>query len=198
MTFEIEIAENQSIDLECVEVTPRPDGTVTFTVEGTLSVSEHLLGTVAGSTLTPSAITFSSADSDRRQSRVEIDLQGDATLRLEAVDVGVEVLDTDLIPSDTGDLREAAVDPVGAVDSRPGVIAFTVEGVVDGVSADDIEALSSGEPKPASITFTAERSLEGDGGEPDDEVARFDFLLYRISIGRHGQITVSPRLGLGL
>ena len=61
MEFEVTLAEEDQLELDTIDATVTDDGTVEFTIEGTVSdVDSEILQSVAGSDVRPVAISFRS------------------------------------------------------------------------------------------------------------------------------------------
>ena len=196
MSLTIEFVGDSRVRLDDVEVTTRPEADLAFRVEGKLRLTEALLGEFAGRRLTPDAVAFSVDDAEI----VEVALEDRTSLRLETVDVGVETPDgdavspdTDAVPTDPDDAQSLASDEPGFPDSTPSALAFTLEGVVENVAADDFEALSAGEVVPASVTFSVDETPETDGGAPDDGLFELRVFGCKIVIWENGTIIIGRR-----
>lgn len=204
MSVTVDVDEDRRVRVTDVAVEPRPPDRIDFEVEGTVTITEALLGELAGATLEPARIEIASGEQT-----VEIDLAADAALRLETVDVGVETPGTDVLSS-SPDVIDPSADAESAADTtsadggaesdetRPGSIAFTVDGTIVDASEETLDAISSGSPNLESLTFAVEGPVRSDGGtEPGDDVI-FEWSLfgYGIVIRRSGTIVVGDRDGL--
>lgn len=172
--------ENESVRLSDEVVETRPPDRLAFAVEGTITMTEDLLGSFAGATLNPVRIDVSGNGSQA----VAIDLAGESSLRLETVDVGVETPDAgDLSPglSSEDDSEERS--------TRPGAIAFTVEGAILDVPAETFESLSDGPRTVETLTFAVEDPVRSDGGA-DDVLLDFTLLGYGVVVYRNGVVEV--------
>lgn len=178
MNVDVDLADDTNVRLSDAEVTARPPDSIAFEVRGSLSVGSALLGQFVNRTLKPSWVTFSVDDGTE-----SVDLSGDASLRLESIDVGVETADADDVVSNPTDVASDAVtDAMGSV-------SFTVTGVIENVAEGTTESLSTGTPEPASITFSVDESLATDGGRRD-LVAEFGLLGYGIVVRRDGTVSI--------
>lgn len=195
MSTSVNISENPSVEVTEAVVRPRPPDSVGFLAEGMIRPNPGLLAEFEGLSLKPVGVTVSVGPSRT----VEVDLSGTASLRLESVDVGVET-------PEVGD----AVDAVGSVgsgdatasDAPAGRIAFTVEGSIDGLSAETLEDLGDGSPTIESITFSVAETVETDGGSPLDPLLEVTLFGYGVIVRRNGIIEVRAgpvgrELGLG-
>ena len=196
MSLTIELVGDSRIRLDHVEVTARSEADLAFRVEGKLRLTEVLLSEFAGRRLTPDAVAFSVDDADI----VEVALEDGTSLRLETVDVGVETPDgdavspdTDAVPTDTDDAQSLASDAPKLPGSTPSALAFTVEGVVENVAADDFEALSADEVVPASVTFSVDETPETDGGAPDGGLFEFRVFGCELVVWEDGTIVIGRR-----
>lgn len=195
MSITIEVEENPAVRVTAADVTVESADALTFVVEGVVRVGRDLLGQFVGSRLTPAQLTLS-ADDDL----VEIDLSEDAALRLEAVDVGVEILDeastspselADGVGSDPSELVDDATTAASDLVDAVGRISFTVEGVIEDVQADATERLAGAEATPHSLAFSVDDPVETDGGDPGEPVASFDLLGVAIAVRATGTIIVT-------
>ena len=195
MSLTIELVGDSRVRLDDVEVTARSEADLAFRVEGTLRLTQALLSEFAGRRLTPDTVAFSVDDAEV----VEVALEDGTSLRLETVDVGVETpdgeldgdvvtADTDAVSPDPADARSLASDVAKSLASTPSALAFTVEGVVENVAADDFEALSADEVVPASVTFSVDETPETDGGAPDDALFELHVFGFEIAIWENGTI----------
>lgn len=198
MSVTVPLVDNQDVRLRTDIVEPHPPGTIEVTVEGTVTITGALLGQFEATTLEPVAVEIAVDESET----VTVDLRKDGRLRLETIDVGIEPPDTgDLVPD--GAALESSVsslsdsDPGLGSKPEPGVIAFTVEGVIEGVSPATIDDLTRSDQPLAveSITFAVEDSIRSDGGREDDIVAEFSLLGYGIVVRRNGTVTIGTRSG---
>lgn len=198
MSVTVPLVDNQDIRLRTDIVEPHPPGTIEVTIEGTITITGALLGQFEATTLEPVAVDLAVDESES----VTVDLRKDGRLRLETIDVGIEPPDAgDLVPD--GDALESPVSSLSDADPgldpkpEPGVIAFTVEGVIEGVSPATIDDLTRADRQPTleSITFAVEESISSDGGRADDIVAEFSLLGYGIVVRRDGTVTVGTRSG---
>lgn len=185
MTLTVDVAGDSNVRLTDEVVAALPSGTIEFAVEGTLSVAPDRLAAFEGRRLRPVAVGLSVADDV-----VTVDLSGDAALRLDAIDVGVETPDRADLPSATD--PDALADGVaGAADRDAGVVAFTVEGTVAGVDPATVETLEGESPGVASVTFTVDEVPATDGGSGDDVLAEVALLGFGVVIRRDGTITIA-------
>ena len=185
MSIAVDLVDDPNVRIESAEVEPRAPDTVAFAVDGSISVGEALLGEFAGRTMEPESVAFAVEGDD-----LVVDLRDGAALRLETLDVGVEI-------PDAGDALSSAVDvPAGEADAPLGAVSFTVEGVIEDLDEGTAERLA-GAPRaePASITFSVHESLESDGGRGgSDRLAEFTLLDYGIVVRRDGLVTISGPL----
>lgn len=184
MSIVVDLADDPNVRIESADVEPHAPDAVAFTVDGSISVGGALLGEFAGRTMEPESVAFT-VDGDE----LAIDLRDGATLRLETLDVGVEVPDADDVLSNAVDV------PTGGDDGPLGAVSFTVEGVVEDVDEGTAGRLAGASAAPDSITFAVHESLESDGGRGEpDPLAEFTLLDYRIVVRRDGVLTVSGPL----
>ncbi|WP_235920697.1 hypothetical protein [Natronorubrum halalkaliphilum] len=152
MSVTLQLTDTDSIHLTDERIERRSPGHIEFAVAGTLSLTEAVLAAFEGATLNPAQATIA-IDEGRT---VDIDLTDEASLRLETIDVGIASPDPDdLVPESDPISAVADDDPASAAPS-PDVLAFTVEGVIRGVSTEAIEAVAAGDPEFASLTFTVD------------------------------------------
>lgn len=190
MSVTVNVEENRSVQVTDLLVETESPDRVDFTVEGVLSITEELLSEFEGSSLKPVDIEVS-IDGSRT---VEIDLSEGASLRLESVDIGVELPRPNDIPSGTNAVPPSADGGATSDDGRPGAIAFTLEGTISGVQDEVFESLASASPGPGpgleSITFAVEDPIRSDGGPGTDVVFEISLLGYGITIRRNGAIEI--------
>ncbi|WP_222918483.1 hypothetical protein [Natrinema sp. SYSU A 869] len=186
MTVTITLDENENIDLTDTDIENRAPDRLAVTIEGQLTVTDALLAEFEGAALDPVRITVAVEDAEP----IAIDLMGPASLRLENVDVGVATPDEDAIGDGLDALESVAGDSSESSDTRPDVIAFTVDGVIRDVPATTIEAIAGGDPTLESLTFAVEESLESDGGSGSDVLFELALLGYGIVVHRDGTIVV--------
>lgn len=192
MSITVQVTDTGSMRLTENTVETDPPDRLEFAVRGRLTVTKALLAQFEGATLSPVRVVVSGADTDA----VEIDLTASATLRLEAVDVGVASPDRTDIANGLETLRGSAdgsPDPTGA---QPDVIAFTVEGEIRDVPPATLEGIADDAPEIESVTFAVERSLTADGGSDDDVVVELTLLGYGIVVRRDGTIVIGSSEGL--
>ncbi|SFG83781.1 hypothetical protein SAMN04488063_3049 [Halopelagius inordinatus] len=190
MSFTVHLDENESVRLTDEIFDVRPPDRVAFAVRGTITMTEELLGSFAGATLNPARVDISTGESDA----VGIDLAERSSLRLETVDVGVETPDTDDLSPGMDALGSSSEND--ADDTRPGAIAFTVEGAISDVPEATLESLSEGSPTLAALTFAVETPVRSDGGASDDPVFRFSLFGYGIVVHRDGVVEIGTGGGL--
>lgn len=191
MSISVDIEENAAVRVTDQAIDANPPDEVAFTADGVLRPTEGLLGEFEGSALRPVEVAFSVEESRT----VEIDLEA-ASLRLDAVDVGVETPDSDDLPTaETRPSTDDLADLADLSDSRPGAIAFTVEGVISGVPDETLARLTDGSTRLASITFAVQERARSDGGSADDVLLEFTLLGFGIVVRRDGTIEVSMRSG---
>lgn len=197
MSNTVRFDDAESIRLSDVTVETRRSDGLEFTVQGSLRVTETLLGEFEGTTLNPVRVTVSGGDADP----VTLDLTGPATLRLEAVDVGVATPDREDLADGIDALRPSADGGPGSVDSRPDVLSFTVEGEIRDVPSETFAALPEGVSDLESLTFAVDESARSDGGRGDDVLLELSLLGYGIVVRRDGSIVVGNAgslAGIGL
>ena len=196
MTVTVDLAGSSDVRLTEQAVTVRPPDEIGFVVEGTATRTESLLAEFEGRRLDPARVELAVGESGT----VEVDLTAEASIRLESVDVGVETPDTDdLLPED-GTVTSAAEDAPDPSDSGPAALAFTVEGVLEGVPEEVVETVADASPTFTSLTFAVEESLESDGGSRDEAMCEFDLLGFTITVGRDGRVrvgTAGVSVGMG-
>lgn len=196
MSITVDLEENQRINVTTQIIETVPPAHVEFAAEGVITMTKDVLGAFAGSSLKPAALEVA-VDSSRT---VTIDLSNEASLRLDAVDVGVETPDTDDLPG--MDSRGSATDASSdASPTRPGAIAFAVEGVITDVPAETLESLVDGALELAAITFAVDTPIRSDGGSGADVVFELTLLGYGIAIYRDGTIDIGTSdgaTGIGL
>lgn len=192
MGLTIDLDENESAQVadEVIEIQP-PDQ-VEFVTEGTLTITEGLLGEFEGTALKPAQILLSVDESQP----VQVDLTEKSSLRLEEVDVGVETPDTDEISPGIGSLNPTTDDSAESSDIDRGAIAFTVEGVILDVPRETFEQLSEGELTLKSITFSLDDAVRSDDGSNDNVLLESSLLGYGIIIYRNGIIEIGTPGGV--
>lgn len=184
MSITVHLEENQSVHVTDQIIETEPPARVAFAAEGVITMTEDVLGEFASSSLKPVEIELSVDETET----VEIDLSAEASLRLDTVDVGVETPDTsdlspgmDTVPSASSDRSS---------DTRPGAIAFTVEGAIRDAPEKVRDALTDGTPRLAAITLAVDDSLRSDGGSGTDVVLEVTLLGYGITVYRNGTVDV--------
>ena len=195
VTFQFDDTENVTVTDETVET--RASNRIEFSVAGSLTITDALLGKFEGATLNPVRVTIASSDSEA----VPIDLTGQASLRLENVDVGVATPDGADVAAGLDGLRPTAEDGPESLDSPPDVLSFTVEGVIRDVPRETLEAIDGHSPSVESLTFAVEESVRSDGGRRTDVVVELGVLGYGIVVRRDGTIVVGsggPLASVGL
>lgn len=189
MSVTVDVVDDPNVRVTDQAVEALPPDAVEFAVEGTVSVGADLLGAFGGRRLRPVAVGLSADDE-----AVTVDLGGDASLRLDAVDVGMETPDAGDLPAskpDAGSLTDDVAEGVaGAADRHAGVVAFTVEGRVRDVPPDTFEALAGKSLRVETVTFAVDDAPVTDGGAGDDVVLEFTLLGHRIAIRRDGTVAV--------
>lgn len=186
MSITVEIDENQSVTVTEEVVETEASNRIAFAVEGTITTTSELLDEFEGSALRPVRIGVAVDDSDT----VAVDLTGDAFLRLDSVDVGVET-------PDAGDLSPGmgAAGSSGDDDSKTpsvGAVAFTVEGEIGDVPAETIDRLTDESPAVTSITFDVGDPVRSDGGG-EDVLFELGLFGYGVTILHDGTIEVKHR-----
>lgn len=188
MSHTVHLAENQSVDLTEEIVDPRPPDRIGFSAEGVIRMSGGLLQRFEGRSLDPVGVEFSLGPSRA----VEVDLNEEAFLRLESIDVGVETLDTDDLASGAGSVRPSG-DGGRPTEPPNGAIAFTVEGTIYDVPEPTVAAIAGESPGLASVTFALEESARTDGGSPSDVLLEVGLFGYGVVVRRDGTIEVGSR-----
>lgn len=184
MRITVAIADDQRIRVAGDAVETHPPDQFTFAVEGVLSMTEQLVSQFEGATLRPSRVSLSVDDRT-----VDIDLTGEAELRLSSVDVGIETPDPDLSEG-VESLTSSVTDPSALTDANPAALAFTVEGSVLGVPEGTLEILDSGNVTVESLSVAVDDGVRSDGGSTDDVVFEVALLGYGITVRRDGAIVV--------
>jgi len=187
VVLRIDVQDEYGVRVTNAAVTVEEEETVAFAVEGVLRVGGDALEPFVDAGLTPVEVAFAAGDE-----RVAIDIASDAELRLEAVDVGVE------LPDDaTSSAVDAATDP-GSVGATPtelaggaGRISFTVEGVLEDVPADAPERLADADAEPISVAFSVDDATASDGGDAEAPVATVELLAVRVAVLVDGTIVVT-------
>lgn len=187
MVLRIDVQGENEVRITDAAVTVDEEETVAFAVEGVLRVGGGTLEPFVDARLTPVEVAFAAGDE-----RVAIDVASDAALRLEAVDVGVE------LPDDAASgAVDAATDP-GSAAAKPtelagdvGRISFTVEGVLEDVPADAAERLADADAEPSSVAFSVDDATATDGGDAEAPAATIELLAVRIAVLVDGTIVVT-------
>lgn len=180
MSLTVHVDENPSIRLTGQVVETHPPDRVEFAAEGVIRMTETLLSEFEGRSLVPVGVVFEVDDSRT----VETDLAGEASLRIETVDVGVETPDAD-------DLSPGMETVSSATDDEPaGSIAFTVEGVISSVPPETLDRIAGGASTLKSVTFAVEDAVRSDGGSGGDVVFEFGVLGRRVVVHRNGTVDV--------
>jgi len=187
VVLRIDVRDEYGVRVKDATVTVDEEETVAFAVEGVLRVGGDTLEPFVDARLTPIEIAFAAGDEC-----VAIDVANDAELRLEAVDVGVELPDCA-----TSGAVDAAANPVETAanpnESVGGVgrISFTVEGILEDVPADAAERLADADAEPRSIAFSVDDATASDGGDAEAPVATIELLAVRIAVLVDGTIVVT-------
>lgn len=181
MALTIDVEDESGISIADATVTVEAANIVSFAVEGILRLGSDVLTPFVGARLTPAEVAFA-IDGER----VAIDLTGDPELQLNAVDVGIEMLD-----DAASDPVEAATDPTDAA-RETGRISFTLEGVVGDVPEDAAERLEGADAAPGSVTFSVDDATATDGGDAEAPMAAIDLVAIRIAVLVDGTIVVTP------
>ncbi|WP_226006882.1 hypothetical protein [Natrinema salinisoli] len=185
MSIRIDPDEHESIRLNGVDIRTEPPNRLEFAIEGTLTVVSALLAEFEGATLNPVGVTVSAAESDP----VSIDLTGPASLRLDDVDVGIARPDGEDIADDIRAARPST-DDADSVDLSSGVIAFTVEGTIRGLTATTFEPIADDGQAIESIEFAVDEPIRGDGGSETDVIFELTLFGYGITVRRDGAIGI--------
>lgn len=188
MSHTVNLAEDPSVDLTEETVDPRPPDRIGFAAEGVIRMSEGLLQRFEGQSLDPVGVEFSLGPSRA----VEVDLDEEASLRLESIDVGVGGLDADDLASGVERVRPSG-DGGRPTEGPTGAIAFTVEGTIHDVPETTVAAIADESPGLASVTFGVEESARADGGSPSDVLLEVGLFGYGVVVRRDGTIEVSSR-----
>lgn len=196
MSTTVYVDEDPSVSVTESIVDPDPPDSVGFIIEGVVRPSRALLSKFEGSSLTPARVDV--AVDDGRT--VAVDLDEEATLRLESIDVGVE---TTAVAEGVDAIDSALGDGDGSSDEPSGAIAFTVEGTIRDLPAETLAALECESPTLESVTFSVAETVETDGGSPLDVLLDVNLFGYGVVVRRDGTIEVrrgggSSGLGLGL
>ncbi|MFP9190235.1 hypothetical protein [Natronosalvus vescus] len=187
MSVTVDIDANQNIRVTSEAIEARPPDRLDVAAEGVITMTPELLGAFEGASLKPARIDIT-VDQTRT---IETDLQSEASLRLESVDVGIETPGVD----DLSLTNEKSTDDPHSNAGPPGAIAFAVEGTIRGVPSDAVDSITAGSPTLESITFDVESQVVGDGGSPTDPVLRITLLRFGIVVHRNGTIDVGTRDG---
>jgi len=187
VVLRIDVQGENGVRITDAAVTVDGNETVAFAVEGVLRIDGDALEPFVDARLTPTEVAFAAGDE-----RVAIDVASDAALRLEAVDVGVELPDDATssavdAATDSGSAAANPTEPAGGV----GRISFTVEGVLDGVPADAAERLADADAEPSSIAFSLNDATASDGGDAEAPLATIELPAVRIAVLVDGTIVVT-------
>ncbi|MFC7230475.1 hypothetical protein ACFQMM_02195 [Saliphagus sp. GCM10025308] len=185
MSVHVDIGENRNVRLTDERIECRPPNRIAFAAEGVITVTSELLGEFEGASLKPVRVDIS-VDESRT---IRTDLEEEASLRLETVDVGVETPDTDDLSPGMDTVSASSGDGTGSTDASPGAIAFSVEGAIVDVPTESFDPITDGSPSLESIVFAVDASVRTDGGA-DDAIFSLDLLGRRIVIYRNGAIDV--------
>lgn len=188
MSVTVDVVDDPNVRVTDEVVEALPPGVIEFAIEGTLSVGADLLGAFEGRRLRPVAVGLSVGDD-----AVTVDLGGDASLQLDAVDVGVETPDAGDLPTSTPNPDSLADDVVGVAGRDAGVVAFTVEGTIDEIAPATFEDLAGESLRVETVTFAVDDAIASDGGPDDDVVFEFTLIGRRIVVRRDGTITIGLR-----
>jgi len=187
VVLRIDVEDEYGVRVTDAAVTVDGNETVAFAVEGVLRVGGDALEPFVDARLTPVEVAFAAGDE-----RVAIDVASDAELRLESVDVGVELPD-----DETPGAVDAASDPVSAAANPTelaggvGRISFTVEGVLEDVPADAADHLADADAEPSLIAFSVDDATATDGGDADAPVATIELLAVRIAVLVDGTLLIT-------
>ncbi|UTF52574.1 hypothetical protein [Natronosalvus rutilus] len=185
MSVHVDIGENRNVRLTDERIECRPPNRIAFAAEGVITVTSELLGEFEGTSLKPVRVDIS-VDESRT---VRTDLEEEASLRLETVDVGVETPDTDDLSPGMDTVSASSGDSTESTDASPGAIAFSVEGAIIDVPTETFDPITDGSPSLESIVFAVDDSVRTDGGS-DDAIFSLGLLGRRIVIYRNGVIDV--------
>lgn len=199
MSTTVHITENPSVTVTEAVVEPRPPDSVGFLAEGVIRPTGSLLAEFEGSSMTPVRVDVT-VDGSRT---VTVDLDEEASLRLESIDVGVETPGVPGVSDDVDAIGSARGDGSGSTDDPAGAIAFTVEGAIRDLPAETLEALEGDSRELESVTFSVSEAVETDGGSPLDVLLNVSLFGYGVVVHRDGTIEVrrddgSSGLELGL
>ncbi|USZ72529.1 hypothetical protein [Natronosalvus halobius] len=185
MSVHVDIGENRTVRLTDERIECRPPNRVAFAAEGVITVTRELLGEFEGASLKPVRVDIS-VDESRT---VRTDLEKEASLRLETVDVGVETPNTDDLSPGMDTVSASSGDGTESTDASPGAIAFSVEGAIVDVPMETLDLITDGSPSLESVVFAVDDPVRTDGGS-DDVVFSLGLLGHRITIYRNGAIDV--------
>lgn len=186
MSHTVDLAGNPSLELTDVTVDPRPPDRIGFGAKGVIRPSEGLLSRFEGRSLNPVGVEFCLGPSET----VEVDLDEEASLRLESIDVGVETPDAEDVASGVERVRPSG-DGGRPKEGPTGAIAFTVEGTIHDVPEPTVAAIAGESPGLASVTFGVEESAMADGGSPPEVLLEVGLFGYGVVVRRDGTIEVS-------
>lgn len=184
MSLTVRLVDNQGIRISDQIIEPRPPDRVELAVEGVLTITENVLSQFEGTTLKPKQVVVSGDESGA----VTVDLE-EASLRLETMDVGVETPDADDI-SPGMDSFPTSPDDAESLDTRPGAIAFTLEGAILETPKKTLEMIPDESVTLDSITFATEETMRSDGGSDERVLLEVTLVGYTVVIYRNGSIEV--------
>ncbi|MFP8955087.1 hypothetical protein ACLI4Y_00015 [Natrialbaceae archaeon A-CW3] len=200
MSITVDIDANRNIRVTSEAIEARPPDRLDVTAEGVITMTPELLEAFEGASLKPAQIDIT-VDETRT---IETDLQSEASLRLESLDVGVETPGVDVLSLTNETTNEAtneatneqSTDTPDSSAGSPGAIAFAVEGTIRGVPSDAVDSIIAGSPTLESITFDVDKPAVSDGGSATDAVLRITLLGVGIVVRRNGTIDVGTQDGL--
>ncbi|MFC4543422.1 hypothetical protein ACFO5R_15940 [Halosolutus amylolyticus] len=186
MSVTLQFDDTENVRLTEATVETRSADRIEFVVAGSLTITDALLGQFEGATLDPVRVTVSADGTDA----VPIDLTDRASLRLDAVDVGVATPDGADVAAGIDALSPTTDGGPDSLDSPPDVLSFTVHGEIRDVPTETIETIAGDSPTVESLTFAVEKSVRSDGGSGTDVIFELDLLGYGIIVRRDGSIVV--------
>lgn len=201
MSTTVHIPENPSVTLTEEFVDPRPPDRLGFLTEGVIRPTRGLLADFEGSSMRPVRVDVA-VDGSRT---VTVDLEEEASLRLESIDIGVETADLPGVDDadGAGAMDSVLTDGDDRSAASAGAIAFTVEGTIRDLPRETLEDLEGDSLELESVTFSVSETVETDGGSPLDVLLEVSLFDYGVVVRRNGTIEVraggGPReLDLGL
>lgn len=188
MGLTVNVRESQQVRMSDEIIEANLPNQIEFTLERTLSMTEGLLDEFTGSSLQPARVVLSIDGSQT----VDIDLDEEASLWLDSVDVGVETPDMEDLASDLESTRPSSDDDIELESSQSGSIAFTVEGVIRDAPDETLEVLTDEPVELDSVQFAVDNLARTDGGSGSDTILELRLLGYSITIFRNGNLEIGP------